>query len=205
MCVCEWMFIVGMLVDVCVCEGYFFGCVCVCVLFMSWWCDDVECVVCDVVDVCWCVLVLLNMFMKIKVLFKLLSGNLVGWYICGSTVYDSAYVGYVCNYVNFDVLRRVMMEYFGYDVWFVMNVMDIDDKIIMCVYMRWVEVVVKVVRETGETRFGAETLAVEKLLVEGGKLLGVFDSVMWMLVNVVKVVIGSGIDVEYCCVKDWMI
>lgn len=33
------------------------------------------------------------------------------------------------NYVTQDVLRRIMQDYFGYDVHFVMNVTDIDDKV----------------------------------------------------------------------------
>lgn len=34
------------------------------------------------------------------------------------------------TYVAFDILRRVMQNYFGYNINFVMNVTDIDDKII---------------------------------------------------------------------------
>lgn len=33
------------------------------------------------------------------------------------------------NYVTQDILRRVMTDYFGYDVHFVMNITDIDDKV----------------------------------------------------------------------------
>lgn len=58
------------------------------------------------------------------------GGNRVTWYICGPTVYDSAHVGHASNYVRFDVVRRILSEYFGYDVVVQMNVTDIDDKII---------------------------------------------------------------------------
>ena len=34
------------------------------------------------------------------------------------------------NYVTQDILRRIMSDYFGYDVHFVMNVTDIDDKVL---------------------------------------------------------------------------
>jgi len=37
------------------------------------------------------------------------------------------------NYVTQDVLRRIMSDYFGYDVHFVMNITDIDDKVRACV------------------------------------------------------------------------
>ena len=34
------------------------------------------------------------------------------------------------SYISFDILRRVLSDYFGYDVLYVMNITDIDDKII---------------------------------------------------------------------------
>lgn len=34
------------------------------------------------------------------------------------------------SYISFDILRRVLTNYFGYDVLYVMNITDIDDKII---------------------------------------------------------------------------
>ena len=33
------------------------------------------------------------------------------------------------SYITFDILRRVMMNYFNYDVYYVMNITDIDDKV----------------------------------------------------------------------------
>ncbi|KAJ7879586.1 tRNA synthetases class I (C) catalytic domain-containing protein [Mycena olivaceomarginata] len=49
---------------------------------------------------------------------------------CGPTVYDASHMGHARNYVTQDILRRIMTDFFGYDVHFVMNVTDIDDKII---------------------------------------------------------------------------
>lgn len=34
------------------------------------------------------------------------------------------------SYISFDILRRVLSNFFGYDILFVMNITDIDDKII---------------------------------------------------------------------------
>lgn len=34
------------------------------------------------------------------------------------------------SYITFDILRRILADYFGYDVLYVMNITDIDDKII---------------------------------------------------------------------------
>ncbi|KAL0265869.1 UNVERIFIED_CONTAM: hypothetical protein PYX00_011586 [Menopon gallinae] len=56
--------------------------------------------------------------------------GVVKWYVCGPTVYDSAHVGHARTYVSFDVIRRVLSEYFGYHVVYAMNITDIDDKII---------------------------------------------------------------------------
>lgn len=39
-------------------------------------------------------------------------------------------MGHARAYLSFDILRRVMKDYFGYDIQFVMNITDIDDKII---------------------------------------------------------------------------
>lgn len=35
------------------------------------------------------------------------------------------------NYVTFDIIRRILEDYFGYDVYSVMNITDVDDKIIL--------------------------------------------------------------------------
>ena len=59
-----------------------------------------------------------------------ISGYKVTWYSCGPTVYDASHMGHARSYITFDILRRVLADYFGYDVFFVMNITDIDDKII---------------------------------------------------------------------------
>lgn len=53
----------------------------------------------------------------------------VRMYVCGPTVYDSAHVGHAMSALVFDVVRRYLM-YRGYDVQYVMNFTDVDDKII---------------------------------------------------------------------------
>jgi cysteinyl-tRNA synthetase len=37
---------------------------------------------------------------------------------------------FVRTYLSFDILRRVLQNYFGYDIFYVMNITDVDDKII---------------------------------------------------------------------------
>ena len=53
----------------------------------------------------------------------------VTWYACGPTVYDDAHLGHARNYVSTDIIRRIMRDYFKYDVKFVMNITDVDDKV----------------------------------------------------------------------------
>jgi len=55
----------------------------------------------------------------------------VSWYACGPTVYDQSHLGHARNYVSTDIIRRILMHYFGFDVKFVMNFTDVDDKIIL--------------------------------------------------------------------------
>jgi len=53
----------------------------------------------------------------------------VKMYVCGMTTYSDAHIGHARTYVAFDVIRRYL-EYKGYDVFYVQNITDIDDKII---------------------------------------------------------------------------
>lgn len=53
----------------------------------------------------------------------------VSWYVCGPTVYDKSHLGHARNYVTSDVIRRILMHYFKFDVKYVMNITDIDDKV----------------------------------------------------------------------------
>ncbi|KAM0683422.1 cysteinyl-tRNA synthetase [Mitosporidium daphniae] len=56
---------------------------------------------------------------------------LIRWYSCGPTVYDASHMGHARNYVTIDIIRRIMTDYFGYNIQFVMNITDVDDKIIL--------------------------------------------------------------------------
>src|SRR6185369_2697237 len=57
------------------------------------------------------------------------AGKRAGMYCCGPTVYDFAHVGNWRTFVFGDLVRRYL-EFKGYSVMHVMNVTDIDDKII---------------------------------------------------------------------------
>jgi cysteinyl-tRNA synthetase len=53
----------------------------------------------------------------------------VGMYMCGMTVQDKPHVGHMLAFVSGDVIRRYL-EYKGYEVTYVQNFTDVDDKII---------------------------------------------------------------------------
>src|SRR4030043_444539 len=61
--------------------------------------------------------------------FVPLIPNKVKIYACGVTVYDHCHIGHARNAVVFDVIRRYL-RYKGFDVMYVRNFTDIDDKII---------------------------------------------------------------------------
>ncbi|XP_066998786.2 cysteine--tRNA ligase, cytoplasmic [Anabrus simplex] len=76
------------------------------------------------------VLKLYNSLTRQKEEFIPQKGRQVFWYSCGPTVYDASHMGHARSYISFDILRRVLSDYFNYDVTYVMNITDIDDKII---------------------------------------------------------------------------
>ena len=61
--------------------------------------------------------------------FKPLEKGKVGIYLCGATVQAPPHIGHIRSGVNFDILRRWLIAS-GYEVTFVRNVTDIDDKIL---------------------------------------------------------------------------
>src|SRR5580658_9616185 len=61
--------------------------------------------------------------------FKPLNPPQVKMYVCGPTVYGDIHIGNARMAVNFDVIRKYLI-YSGFKVAYVMNITDIDDKII---------------------------------------------------------------------------
>lgn len=58
------------------------------------------------------------------------KGKAVSLYACGVTPYSDTHLGHIRNYTTLDIVVRLLKDYFGFDVNFVMNVTDVDDKII---------------------------------------------------------------------------
>ncbi len=64
-----------------------------------------------------------------KEVFKPLRAKKVGMYACGVTVYDFCHIGHARSTVVFDVIFRYL-RFLGYEVTYVRNITDVDDKII---------------------------------------------------------------------------
>ncbi|XP_017472850.1 PREDICTED: cysteine--tRNA ligase, cytoplasmic [Rhagoletis zephyria] len=111
---------------------------------------------------------LFNSFTRQKEVFVPLDGNNVTWYSCGPTVYDVSHMGHARSYISFDILRRILSNYFGYNIFYVMNITDIDDKIIKrarqnYLYERYVST--------------ASSIPLDKLLVDQTEVLKQFNAI----------------------------
>lgn len=72
---------------------------------------------------------LYNTLSRSKEEFKPVTKGKVNFYLCGPTVYDSAHLGHGRSAVSFDIIRRYLI-YKGFNVTFVSNYTDVDDKMI---------------------------------------------------------------------------
>lgn len=70
-----------------------------------------------------------NTLTRQKEEFKPLQAGKVGMYVCGMTVYDFCHMGHARVMVSFDVIVRYL-RHIGYEVNYIRNITDIDDKII---------------------------------------------------------------------------
>ena len=70
-----------------------------------------------------------NTLTRSKQEFKPITEVKIGMYVCGVTTYDFCHIGHARTFVNFDVIVRYL-RYSGFDVKYIRNITDIDDKII---------------------------------------------------------------------------
>ena len=61
--------------------------------------------------------------------FRSVEKEKIKMYVCGMTVYSDAHIGHARTYFAFDIIRRYF-EYKGFNVTYVQNITDVDDKII---------------------------------------------------------------------------
>lgn len=70
-----------------------------------------------------------NTLSRKKEVFKPITSNKVGLYVCGVTVYDLCHIGHGRTYISFDNMVR-FLRFSGFDVNYVRNITDVEDKII---------------------------------------------------------------------------
>lgn len=112
-----------------------------------------------------------------------LVNNKVGIYACGVTVYDYCHIGHARSAVVFDIIHRYL-RYKGYDVKFVRNFTDIDDKIIKraneegiawdAVASKYIEEYYKDMDELGIARADVEPKATDHI----SEMIDVIDSLI---------------------------
>jgi len=73
---------------------------------------------------------LYNTLTRKKETFEPQDGKTVRMYVCGPTVYDHLHIGNVRPVIVFDTLRKYFQRFQGWDVIYVQNVTDVDDKLI---------------------------------------------------------------------------
>ena len=70
-----------------------------------------------------------NTLSKEKEIFAPVRPGKVGIYLCGPTVYKSPHIGHMVGPVVFDAIKRYL-QYKGYDVTWIVNITDVEDKLI---------------------------------------------------------------------------
>ena len=70
-----------------------------------------------------------NTLTKTKERFEPVTPGVVGIYLCGPTVYKPSHIGHAVSPILFDTVKRYLMHK-GYDVTFIINITDVDDKMI---------------------------------------------------------------------------
>ena len=71
-----------------------------------------------------------NTLSQTKELFETVVPGKVGMYVCGPTVYSQSHIGHMVGPVIFDTVKRYL-TYCGYAVTWVVNINDVDDKLIV--------------------------------------------------------------------------
>ena len=71
-----------------------------------------------------------NTLSQTKEPFQTVSPGKVGMYVCGPTVYSKSHIGHMVGPVIFDAIKRYLV-YLGYQVTWIVNITDVDDKLIV--------------------------------------------------------------------------
>src|SRR5512135_434665 len=71
-----------------------------------------------------------NTLSQTKEPFQTVAAGKVGMYVCGPTVYSQSHIGHMVGPVIFDTIKRYL-TYLGYQVTWIVNITDVDDKLIV--------------------------------------------------------------------------
>lgn len=128
-----------------------------------------------------------NCITKSKEPLIIKSKHLLKWYTCGPTVYDSAHIGHASCYMKLDIIQRVLQKYFGLNVINVMNITDIDDKIIK--RAKEVKLEYKTVSSNYETEFWEDLTSLE--IPKPDVIIRVTENID-LIINFIKVLEDKG-------------
>ncbi len=106
-----------------------------------------------------------NTLKRKKELFEPYEDGRVSMYVCGPTVYDSCHIGHARSVVTFDVIARYLKAK-GFDVTYVRNFTDIDDKIINRANQLGMDPLILAEKYISEFHDDMEALNVEKATIE---------------------------------------
>jgi cysteinyl-tRNA synthetase len=70
-----------------------------------------------------------NTLSKRKEVLKPKKGKKINLFVCGPTVYDFSHIGHAITYIIFDCFSKYL-KHLGFEVFYLQNITDIDDKII---------------------------------------------------------------------------
>jgi len=103
-----------------------------------------------------------NTLTKTKEPFEPVTPGKVGIYLCGPTVYDKAHIGHMVGPVIFDTIKRYLV-YSGFDVTWVVNITDVDDKLIKKATERGISMMEVAEQNTADYLSNLEGLGVDQI------------------------------------------
>jgi cysteinyl-tRNA synthetase len=103
-----------------------------------------------------------NTLTKRKEPFRTVSPGKVGIYLCGPTVYDKAHIGHMVGPVIFDCIKRYL-TYCGYQVTWVVNITDVDDKLINKANQRGISMLAVAEENIADYHGNLQALGVDKI------------------------------------------
>ena len=103
-----------------------------------------------------------NTLTKTKEPFETIEPGRVGMYLCGPTVYAEAHIGHMVGPVIFDTIKRYL-SYCGYEVTWVVNITDVDDKLIQRSQQRGISMFQLATQMTADYLSNLQSLGVDQI------------------------------------------